>query len=50
MNGAMLPLPHHAFMVWCSVKKEAQGQLLPFFSINESRECVLQRPLSAAAY
>jgi hypothetical protein len=25
MNGAVPPLPHYAFMAWCSVK--AQGQL-----------------------
>jgi hypothetical protein len=25
MSGAIHPLPHYAFMVWCSVK--AQGQL-----------------------
>jgi len=31
--GAILPLRQYAFMAWCSVKKEAQGQLsllLPF--------------------
>jgi len=27
MHGAILPLPQHAFIAWCSVK--AQGQLLP---------------------
>jgi hypothetical protein len=26
MSGAILPLPQHALMAWCSVK--AQGQLL----------------------
>jgi hypothetical protein len=27
MSGAIPPLPQYAFMAWCSVKKEAQGQL-----------------------
>jgi hypothetical protein len=27
MRGAIPPLPQYAFMVWCSVKKKAQGQL-----------------------
>jgi hypothetical protein len=26
MSGAIPPLPHYAFMVWCSVK--AQGKLI----------------------
>jgi hypothetical protein len=34
MSGAITPLPQYAFMAWCSVKKEAQGELyllpLPF--------------------
>jgi hypothetical protein len=29
MRGAILPLPQHAFMTWCSVKRKAQGKLLP---------------------
>jgi hypothetical protein len=34
MSGAIPPLPQYAFMAWCSVKKEAQGQLyfLPLIS------------------
>jgi hypothetical protein len=27
MSGAIHPLPQYAFMVWCLVKKKAQGQL-----------------------
>jgi hypothetical protein len=27
MGGAIPPLSQYAFIAWCSVKKEAQGQL-----------------------
>jgi hypothetical protein len=32
MSGDIPPLPQYDFMVWCSVKRKAQGQLylLPF--------------------
>jgi hypothetical protein len=27
MRGAIHPFPQYGFMAWCSVRKEAQGQL-----------------------
>jgi len=29
MNGAILPLPEYALMVWCSLKAQGQLYLLP---------------------
>jgi len=38
MSGATPPLLQYAFMMWCSVKKEAQGQLycLPLCTRKEN--------------
>jgi hypothetical protein len=37
MHGAIPPLPQHAFMAWCSVKKKAQGQLNRYLGISTDR-------------
>jgi hypothetical protein len=34
MRGAILPFPQYVFMVWCSVKKKAQGQLYLYLPLR----------------
>jgi hypothetical protein len=38
MSGAVLPLPRHAFMAWCSVKKSTGTSLLTFTLLNNCYE------------
>jgi virulence-associated protein VapD len=45
MSGAIHPLPQYTFMGWCSVKKNAQGQLyFTFTSLNKLIQCSDQKP------
>jgi hypothetical protein len=39
MRGAIPSLPQYTFMAWCSVKKEAQGQLIFTFTDAVSTLC-----------
>jgi len=40
MHGAISPVPQHAFMAWCSVKKEAQVYLYLYQCLNRRTEKV----------
>jgi hypothetical protein len=33
MSGDILPLPQHAFMAWCSIKKKSTGKTLNFMYV-----------------
>jgi hypothetical protein len=39
MSGVIPPLSQYAFMVWCSVKEKAQGQLYLFEFLTTSEYC-----------
>jgi hypothetical protein len=47
MSGAIPPLPHYAFMAWCSVKAQGQLYLLSYLTttisaVRTSELCVLK--------